>query len=101
MFKKTLLKKILSLIVIITLSSCYDKEDEKHSEQEIKNCFDIIKTGDVLPNKFLINRCTGETWTIQFEEYPNTKIKGKTIGDRTYRWLKINKTEDENNFRAI
>ena len=101
MFKNILLNKILLLIIIMTLSSCYDKEDEKHSEQEIKNCFDIIKTGDVVPNKFLINRCTGETWTIQFEEYPNTKIKGKTIGDRTYRWLKINKTEDENNFRAI
>lgn len=99
MFKKTLL-----LIIIMTLSSCYDKEDKegkKHSTQELKNCFDIIKTGDVVPDKFLINRCTGETWTIQFEEYPNTKIKGKTIGDRTYRWLKINKTEDENYFRAI
>ena len=88
MFKKT-----LSLMIIIILSSCYDKEGEKQSKQELKNCFDIIKAGDGTPNLFLINRCTGETWTIQHEEYQNT---------RTYRWLKINKTVyEENNFEAI
>lgn len=94
-------RKITSLIAIIVLFGCNEKEDNKQSKQEVKDCFDIMEAGDVVPNKFLINRCTGETWTIQFEEYPNTKNKDKTIGDRTYKWLKINKTDNENYFRAI
>ena len=54
-----------------------------------------------MPSQFLINKCTGETWTSQFEEHPNEKDKGKKIGDRSYKWFKINKTDSENYFRAI
>jgi len=89
-------KFIVILSTLLILNSCYEKEKNK----EITMCFDIIKNPGI-PNDFLINKCTGETWTLQFTEYPNTKKKDHSVGARSYQWTKINRTEQENVFTAM
>lgn len=88
------MKKIIIIsVALLILTSC--EKEEKTA------CFDIVKTLGGIPNEFLINKCTGETWTLQFAEYPNTKKKGQTVGSRSYQWTKINKTEQENVFNGL
>lgn len=90
------MKKLIIFISLFTLTACF--EDKKSQQEE--HCFDIMDTSN-LPNKILINKCTGDTWTMQFEEYPNTKKKGQTVGSRSFKWTKINKTDDENIFNGF
>ena len=95
-----MIKKLLLIICMLSLTRCNDK-DEKNIQIKQETCFDIIQAGQGSPNTFLINKCTGETWTLLYEEYADTKTKGKIIGARTYKWMKIERSNEENIFRAF
>lgn len=85
--------------IAITLFGCYDEKNsdivgcgKEYQKPEIVSCFDIIRSDDVRLSTLLINKCTGETWVAQYSE---------TQGLESYKWLKINKTDRENNFVPI
>ncbi len=89
------MKNIAILLALLVITSCFE-EKAKEKEKPVA-CFDVVNTSSA-PRKILINKCTGETWTLLYEEYPNTKKKGQRVGSHTYKWNRIYRYETENTF---
>lgn len=89
------MKKLAILLAsFLLLSGCYEKE--KASSDDF--CFSIMDSPQ-MPNKILINQCTGETWALLYiENQPNGQ---EAFGGITYQWKKINRYDDENIFAGF
>jgi hypothetical protein len=85
-------KYYLALLLLLSLASCFEKEEEKSTKS--KMCFEIVSSSDT-PREILINKCTGDTWAMVADPYPKEN-KSQVIPPRTYKWYKINRLDVEN-----
>jgi hypothetical protein len=85
------MKNVALILVALLLSGCL--EDKKPEPSAAVACYDIINHQGPPPSPVLINKCTGDTWIVLYDEKPD--VNGKSV-DKVYNWYRMWTTEREN-----
>jgi hypothetical protein len=87
------MKYLYLLVWLFVLTGCIEQKIE--TPPLPPKCFNIVELkSNVSPSPILIDKCTGETWTILRES--DELSKGQTAASYTYKWFRIERYAVEN-----
>jgi hypothetical protein len=89
--RKKMKRGFLVFCSVALLAGCWDdKRTDLSSQPEAKECFTIITHEGIPPSPILLNKCTGETWVVLYEEVPDSSNPKQV--SREYDWYKMNRS---------